>query len=154
MIAKQYEAGDHAALGMECHIQSLRLELANKKQIQYDSFLQGVRDLEARGRIFRLDSQEAYSNQAKILTDQVLKSRKVLFVTLATSSAPTLFKEDENGEAVKYYQASTIVCDEAGAVLRPFLLIACMSFVAAVRLVLAGDPNQLGKWSLPCCLVG
>lgn len=56
MIAKQYEAGDHAALGMECHIQSLRLELANKKQIQYDSFLQGVRDLEAHGRILSLDS--------------------------------------------------------------------------------------------------
>ncbi|KAI4230601.1 MAG: hypothetical protein LQ349_006162 [Xanthoria aureola] len=125
MIAKQYEAGDHAALGMECHIQSLRLELANKKQIQYGSFLQGVRDLEAHGRILSLDSQEAYSKQAKTLTDEVLKSRKVLFVTLATSSAPTLFKEDENGEAVKYYQASTIVCDEAGTVLRPFVLIAC-----------------------------
>ncbi|KAL9635328.1 MAG: hypothetical protein Q9204_002665 [Flavoplaca sp. TL-2023a] len=131
MIAKQYEANDQEALGMECHIQSLRLELANKKQIQYESFLQGVRELEAHGRILSLDLQEAYSKQAKTLTDEVLKVRKVLFVTLATSSAPTLFKEDVNGEAVKYYQASTIVCDEAGTVLRPFLLIACMSLVAA-----------------------
>ncbi|KAL9024058.1 MAG: hypothetical protein Q9180_008012, partial [Flavoplaca navasiana] len=92
-----YEANDQEALGMECHIQSLRLELANKKQIQYDSFLQGVRELEAHGRILSLDLQEAYSKQAKTLPDEVLKFRK----------------------------ASTIVCDEAGTVLRPFLLITC-----------------------------
>ena len=152
MIAKQYEASDQAAPGMECHTQSLRLELANKKQIQYGSFLQGVRDLETHGRILSLDLQEACSKHAKILTDQVLESRKVIFITLATSSAPTLFKEDDNGQAIKYYQASTIICDEAGTVLRPFLLIACMSFVAAVRLVLAGDPNQLGKWCPLYCI--
>ncbi|KAL8929070.1 MAG: hypothetical protein Q9172_000613 [Xanthocarpia lactea] len=125
MIAKQYEASDQAALGMECHIQSLHLKLANKKQIEYGSFLEGVRDLETHGRILSLDLQEAYSKHAKILTDQVLEFRKFIFVTLTTSSAPTLFKEDDNGQAIKYYHASTILCDEASTVLRPFLLIAC-----------------------------
>ncbi|KAL8922926.1 MAG: hypothetical protein Q9208_004888 [Pyrenodesmia sp. 3 TL-2023] len=147
MIDKQWEAGEMDKLHSPCHINKLRHDLASQEPKAYGAFFRGYDELVTSGRIADHDLAAKYSADCKKLTPVILEARKAVFATLATSQAPSLYKEDaDSGELKRYYPASTIVCDEAGTVTRPLLLVAIMSFVSAKRLTLGGDPNQLGPY--------
>lgn len=143
-ILKQWESGDFDKLNSEFHIDNLCHQQALQSPDSNRDYFIGRAELSQHGRIVDPDALKAYTKAADNLTRQVLQSRGVVFSTLATSQAPVLYKQDPaSGELLWHYRASTIICDEAGTVLRPHLLIAVMSFISATRLVCAGDGKQL-----------
>ncbi|KAL8750646.1 MAG: hypothetical protein Q9184_006352, partial [Pyrenodesmia sp. 2 TL-2023] len=143
-ILKQWESGDFDKLNSEFHIDYLCHQQALQSPASKREYFIGRAELSQHGRIVDPDTLKEYTKTAANLARQVLESRNVAFSTLATSQSPVLYKQDPmSGDLLWHYRASTIICDEAGTVLRPHLLIAVMSFISATRLVCAGDGKQL-----------
>ncbi|KAL8721556.1 MAG: hypothetical protein Q9181_007682, partial [Wetmoreana brouardii] len=144
-IVAQWAAGDHECLQSPFHIDQRRYELACENEQQWSGYLGGREQLKTTGCLASKDAYDAYVKQARLLGQQLLDGPiHIVFCTIAASLSAQLFEvEKVDATVVWYFKATTIINDEAGTTLRPYLMLLLMAFRDAVRLSFAGDHLQL-----------
>lgn len=126
-------------------IDQLRFKKASKTPEKWTSYLDGRRQLEKYGRIADALVHKSYIAEAKTLSALIIDEEiRAVFCTIAGCQTPALYEADPvDGKIKRFFKATTVVVDEASTSLRPHVMLLAMTFLAAKRLVLAGDHKQL-----------
>lgn len=144
-ILSQWQNEEYDVLDNEYHIDAQRYQEAQRDPKENAAYLAGRQALHDNGVISSNGQYASYTRNVKKLNDIVLDKARVVFCTITACRSSALIDDNPlEGKAKSCYEPSTIVIDEAGTTVRPHVMVAVMTFRTAKRLVLAGDPKQLG----------
>ncbi|KAL8878384.1 MAG: hypothetical protein Q9198_003794 [Flavoplaca austrocitrina] len=143
-IQSQWAAGDRATLDTPYHLESVRYQYALKNPSAWGQYFELREELVAYGVIDNPERLKLYKKVVKRLNKEVSeKHAQVIFCTITGSHSPNLTKDDKKKGKLQYFQATTIIADEAGTIYRPQMMMLIMAFRDAKRAVFAGDIQQL-----------
>lgn len=138
-IESQYIQRDERVRKDYYHIQRIRAHFAGQNPGQYRDFITGQKLYEATGRIADPDVAKRYGRARRELTQMIMTGASIMFCT-CTAVALRAISDLPDWQ----WPASVCLVEEAGCA-KPYEIFLPLIAVPSIkRLVLAGDPLQLG----------
>ncbi|KAG8528497.1 uncharacterized protein KY384_007415 [Bacidia gigantensis] len=152
-IRAQLKNKDREALEDAFHLDNVRLRYA-RSHPGFDGFIEGRKALWEDGDFDSEGQVKGYNESITSLNEALLwegDEVRVVFCTIASCTSQSLFevskidgKLQETATRKPFFKPRTVIIDEIGVVNRPQMMIPVMAFQTTERLILAGDPKQLG----------
>ncbi|MCJ1362529.1 Regulator of nonsense transcripts 1-like protein [Acarospora aff. strigata] len=138
-IESQYIQRDSRVRWDPCHIQRLRALFAARNPGEHADFIQGQHLYEKMGRIADPDIARKYGRSCRELTQMIMSEASIVFCTCTAVALKAISNFPD-----WLWPASVCLIEEAGCAKPYEILLPLIAVPTIKRLVLAGDPFQLG----------